>query len=215
MKKQTNEQKLKEISKGFPNVIVASLQKNETENFIEDQTFDLVKINHVSKFPEIICNNDFEDLKDIPEEVININQSEMQIQINQMQEQIKEFLKLSEESNKINEDLINENKKLKSRRIDFAEAQRIIKRKSLLLDNLAKFENIISNIETLASVNVDMDIVDNDKLSIAFFSKSSYRDEPILKTSNVLIITEFIEFITKKIQIKIKLLKEEIENMLL
>jgi len=187
----------------------------KTKKKLEEVDFVLEKINHVSKFPDIICNNDFEDLQDIPEEVINNKQSEMQLQINQMKEQIKEFLRLSQESNKINEELITENKKLKNRKIDFTEAQRIIKRKSLLLDNLGKFENILINIENLGNVNNDMDIVDNDKLSIAFFTKSSYRDESILKTSNVLIISEFIEFITKKIQIKIEFLKEEIENMLL
>ena len=56
------------------------------------------------------------------------------------------------------------------------------------------------------------ELFESSKFSLTL-SKKDYREEAVLKTSNSLILAEFIEFMKGKIKIKIAELTEDIEKL--
>lgn len=129
--------------------------------------------------------------------------------------QIKKVTELDEIKREL-EKLKQENESLKKGKLklSFADAEKLYKRKSNLIFHLSKYNDLIQFFEKCNIVDDNSDILIAQNLKLIFESRGEYdRWEEVLKTSNKLVLNEFIPFIIEKLKTKIKELTEEVETI--
>lgn len=161
-----------------------------------------------------------EDLGDLPEDIptekepehIPTFEIETPISIEtKFEDLLKEFHTLKVDYLKVADELHKAKFAPKKVKIDFAEMQKIIQRKSELISHLERFEEICNILESVGDVTEKGELFESSKFSISLIKKD-HRGEPILKTSNSFILAEFIDFMKVKVKAKIAEIIEEIEN---
>ena len=123
------------------------------------------------------------------------------------------LIKMSQMESKLNL-LSLENSKLQqlqNKKVAFADAEKFYKRKASLLKDLTIFQSIYDALNSIGDLKTNKDTplnAEDYRLNLQI----GYNTD-VLKTNNVLIIKEFISFISLKIENKVKEIKTEIETI--
>lgn len=108
----------------------------------------------------------------------------------------------------------NESLKKGKLKLSFIEAEKLYKRKSELLRQLARYEEKKQIFEGFNVSNDPTEILNTQNIRLSIEMKSEFdRWEDVFKTSSKLILGEFVPFIIEKLKAKIKEQTAEVETI--
>ena len=110
--------------------------------------------------------------------------------------------------------IVNENLRKGKIKLSFEDAEKLYAKKSELLRGINRYNMVKEQFVKLEIEQSESDILESEGITLILQAKSGgYREESLLKTSSMLIISEFVLFIIKKLNDKVEILKQEVETI--